>query len=61
MLILFHKETRKKFLSLAASLVHADDAVRTEKKRKKVATISLASNYLLMWWSSFYWMHYYFH
>jgi hypothetical protein len=58
MLILFHKETRKKFLSLAASLVHADDAIRTEKK--KVATISLASNYFLMWWSSFYRMHYYF-
>lgn len=35
MLILFHKETRKKFLSLAASLVHADDAIRTEKKKEK--------------------------
>lgn len=31
MLILFHEAARKKFLSLAASLLYADDASRTKK------------------------------
>lgn len=30
-LFLFHEAARKKFLSLAASLLHADDAIRTKK------------------------------
>lgn len=47
MLILFRKETRKKFLSLAASLVHADDAIRTEKIKKKLQQF--------LWLQTIYW------